>query len=103
MVKIVPIIIGLLENNPISLTSFLSDLITCANNNSIKDNTRPSRNLQTFFVNGRPVKSRLMIAALEEAYRNQIMAGKFPACVLYLTVPAHTVDVNVHPAKTEVK
>ena len=65
--------------------------------------SRPSRNLQTFFVNGRPVKSRMMIAALEEAYRNRIMAGKFPACVLQLTLPANTVDVNVHPAKTEVK
>ena len=64
---------------------------------------RPSRALQTFFVNGRPVKSRLLIAALEEAYRNQIMVGKFPACVLHLTVPANAVDVNVHPAKTEVK
>ena len=64
---------------------------------------RPSRNLQTFFVNGRPVKSRLLIAALEEAYRNQIMTGKFPSCVLHLTVPANVVDVNVHPAKTEVK
>ena len=64
---------------------------------------RPSRNLQTFFVNGRPVKSRLMIAALEEAYRNRIMTGKFPTCVLQLTVPVTAVDVNVHPAKTEVK
>jgi len=64
---------------------------------------RPSRALQTFFVNGRPVKSRLLIAALEEAYRNQIMVGRFPACVLHLTVPASAVDVNVHPAKTEVK
>ena len=64
---------------------------------------RPSRALQTFFVNGRPVKSRIMIAALEEAYRNQIMTGKFPACVLHLTLPANAVDVNVHPAKTEVK
>ena len=65
--------------------------------------SRPSRNLQTFFVNGRPVKSRLLTAALEEAYRNQIMAGKFPACVLHLNLPANAVDVNVHPAKTEVK
>lgn len=65
--------------------------------------SRPSRNLQTFFVNGRPVRSRLLIAALEEAYRNQIMVGKFPACVLHLTLPANAVDVNVHPAKTEVK
>ena len=64
---------------------------------------RPSRNLQTFFVNNRPVKSRLLISALEEAYRNQIMVGKFPACVLHLDLPATAVDVNVHPAKTEVK
>ena len=64
---------------------------------------RPSRALQTFFVNGRPVKSRILVAALEEAYRNQIMVGKFPACVLHLNLPANMVDVNVHPAKTEVK
>ena len=64
---------------------------------------RPSRNLQTFFVNDRPVKSKLLVAALEEAYRNQLMVGKFPACVLHLTVPNNAVDVNVHPAKTEVK
>ena len=64
---------------------------------------RPSRALQTFFVNDRPVKSRILIAALEEAYRNQIMVGKFPACVLHLHLPASVVDVNVHPAKTEVK
>ena len=64
---------------------------------------RPSRNLQTFFVNNRPVKSKLLISALEEAYRNQIMVGKFPACVLHLSLPAAAVDVNVHPAKTEVK
>lgn len=64
---------------------------------------RPSRNLQTFFVNGRPVKSKLLQSALEEAYRNQIMVGKFPACVLHLDIPAGAVDVNVHPAKTEVK
>ncbi len=65
--------------------------------------SRPSRNLQTFFVNGRPVKSKILVAALEEAYRNQIMVGKFPACVLHLQLPANAVDVNVHPAKTEVK
>ena len=64
---------------------------------------RPSRNLQTFFINDRPVKSRLLIAALEEAYRNQIMVGKFPACVLHLKLNPNAVDVNVHPAKTEVK
>ncbi len=65
--------------------------------------SRPSRNLQTFFVNDRPVRSKLLVAALEEAYRNQIMVGKFPACVLHLRLPASAVDVNVHPAKTEVK
>lgn len=65
--------------------------------------SRPSRSLQTFFVNNRPVKSRLLIQALEEAYRNQMMVGKFPACVLHLDLPANSVDVNVHPAKTEVK
>ena len=65
--------------------------------------SRPSRSLQTFFVNDRPVRSKTLIAALEEAYRNQIMVGKFPACVLHLTLPADAVDVNVHPAKTEVK
>ena len=64
---------------------------------------RPSRSLQTFFVNNRPVKSKILISALEEAYRNQIMVGKFPACVLHLNLPAASVDVNVHPAKTEVK
>ena len=64
---------------------------------------RPSRALQTFFVNGRPVRSKTMMAALEEAYRNQMMVGKFPACVLHLQLPANAVDVNVHPAKTEVK
>ena len=64
---------------------------------------RPSRTRQVFFVNGRPVRSALLIKALEEAYRNQIMVGKFPACVLHITVPASAVDVNVHPAKTEVK
>jgi len=64
---------------------------------------RPSRNMQTFFVNDRPVRSKLLISALEEAYRNQLMVGKFPACVLHLRLPANAVDVNVHPAKTEVK
>ena len=65
--------------------------------------TRGTRANQFFFVNGRFVKSKLLTAALEEAYRNQLMAGRFPACVLYLTLPVQAVDVNVHPAKTEVK
>jgi len=65
--------------------------------------TRGTRANQFFFVNGRFVKSKLLTAALEEAYRNQIMTGRFPACVLHLTLPVQAVDVNVHPAKTEVK
>ncbi|MBQ7566956.1 MAG: DNA mismatch repair endonuclease MutL [Oscillospiraceae bacterium] len=65
--------------------------------------TRGSRNFQHFFVDGRYVKSRLLSVALEEAYRNQIMVGRFPGCVLALSAPDGTVDVNVHPAKTEVK
>ncbi len=64
---------------------------------------RGSRNYQHFFVNGRQVKSKLLMAALERAYENQKMVGKFPGCVLHLTVKANEVDVNVHPAKTEVK
>lgn len=70
---------------------------------TLPTDARPSRNLQSFFVNDRPVKSKLLIAALEEAYRNQLMVGRFPACVLHLNLPANAVDVNVHPAKTEVK
>ena len=64
---------------------------------------RGSRGYQHFFVNGRYVKSRVMMAALEEAYKNQKMVGKFPGCVLHLTVRKNEVDVNVHPTKTEVK
>ena len=64
---------------------------------------RGSRGYQHFFVNGRYVKSRVMMAALEEAYKNRRMVGKFPGCVLHLTVKANEVDVNVHPTKTEVK
>ena len=64
---------------------------------------RGSRNCQHFFVNGRYVKSLTMQAAVEEAYKNQKMVGKFPGCVLHLTTKLSAVDVNVHPTKTEVK
>ena len=62
-----------------------------------------NRSLQTFFINGRYVKSVTCSVALEEAYRTLVMTGKFPACVLMLTVPPETVDVNVHPAKAAVR
>ena len=65
--------------------------------------TRGNRSGQLFFVNGRFVRSKTLMAALEEAYRNRMMVGRFPACVLHLHIPEHLVDVNVHPAKTEVK
>ena len=64
---------------------------------------RGSRGYQHFFVNGRYVKSKMMTAALEEAYKNQIMTGRFPIGVIHVNVPPTAVDVNVHPAKTEVK
>ena len=64
---------------------------------------RGSRSMQIFFVNGRFIKSQLLTAALEEGYRNQIMKGRFPGCVLSVTLPVTMVDVNVHPAKTQVK
>ena len=64
---------------------------------------RGSRSYQHFFVNGRQVKSRLLMTALEKAYENQKMVGKFPGCVLNVTIKTNAVDVNVHPAKTEVK
>ncbi|MDY2848149.1 MAG: DNA mismatch repair endonuclease MutL [Oscillospiraceae bacterium] len=62
-----------------------------------------NRKLQTFFVNGRYVQSFTCIRALEEAYKNSIMEGKFPACVLRLELSPATVDVNVHPQKIEVR
>lgn len=66
-------------------------------------NARGSRSMQTFFVNGRIVKSQLLTAALEEAYANRLLKGRFPGCVLHITLPCDMVDVNVHPAKTIVK
>ena len=65
--------------------------------------TRANRKLQLFFVNQRYVRSGLCQQALQEAYKNEIMVGRFPACVLELTLPYASVDVNVHPAKTEIK
>lgn len=66
-------------------------------------NARPNRNMQNFFINGRFVKTRTGMAALEEAYKGSIMVGKFPSAVLQLTVPYVIIDVNVHPAKIEVR
>ncbi|MBQ8917282.1 MAG: DNA mismatch repair endonuclease MutL, partial [Oscillospiraceae bacterium] len=64
---------------------------------------RATRGQQSFFINGRFIHSRTAAAALDEAYRNSHMVGKFPGCVLFIVAEPHTVDVNVHPAKTEVR
>lgn len=64
---------------------------------------RASRGAQYFYVNGRYVKNRTMMAAMENAYKGTLMQGKFPGGVLMLTLPAELVDVNVHPAKTEIR
>ena len=67
------------------------------------DQVRANRNYQSFFINGRYVKSKTAMAALEQAYTSYIATEKFPCCVLFMTIHPSTVDVNVHPAKLEVK
>ncbi|MBR4306012.1 MAG: DNA mismatch repair endonuclease MutL, partial [Ruminiclostridium sp.] len=79
--------------NDVEVSGFVSSPLFC----------RASRGMQTFFVNNRYIKSTTCMAALEEAYRNSIMVGKFPACVLFIKLRPETVDVNVHPAKTEIR
>ncbi len=64
---------------------------------------RGNRGAQYFFCNGRFIKSQLLQAALEQAYKNSLLTGRYPACALYLELSPGSVDVNVHPAKTEVK
>ena len=81
------------ENEGVRVTGFVSDPGRC----------RGNRSGQYFFVNGRPIRSKTMQAALEQAYKNLAMVGKFPACVLYVTLSEGLVDVNVHPTKAEVK
>lgn len=65
--------------------------------------SKSNRSFQNFFINGRYVKSVTCSASLEEAYQNLVMTGKYPACVLMIDLPPVTVDVNVHPAKAEVR
>lgn len=64
---------------------------------------KPTKNGQYVFLNGRFVKSGTVAAALEQAYKHSAMVGKYPSAVIHLTVPYGAVDVNVHPAKTEVR
>lgn len=81
------------EQNGIKVTGLICKPIAC----------KPTRNNQFTFLNGRLVRSGTVIAATEQAYKNSAMVGKFPSFVLYINVPFDTVDVNVHPAKTEVR
>lgn len=67
------------------------------------EGARPNRTMQHFFVNDRYVKTQTGLVALERAYKGMIMVGRFPACVLFIRLPAETVDTNVHPAKIEVR
>lgn len=64
---------------------------------------RPNRTMQHYFVNNRYVKTQTGMVAVERAYKGMIMVGRFPACVLFIDLPAETVDANVHPAKIEVR
>ena len=81
------------EQNGIKVTGLICKPIAC----------KPTRNNQFTFLNGRLVRSGTVVAATEQAYKNSAMVGKFPSFVLYINVPFDTVDVNVHPAKTEVR
>jgi len=69
----------------------------------IGESARGNRGHQSFFINGRYMKSNILSAAVESACRERVMIGKFPSCVLHLTMPYETVDVNVHPNKLEVR
>lgn len=70
---------------------------------SAPKDARGNRSNQFFFLNGRCIKSKLLQSALEQAYKNNLFQGRFPSCVLYIQMSPALVDVNVHPAKTEVK
>lgn len=79
--------------NNMSVSGFVGSPVTA----------RANRNMQHFYINGRCIKSKNMIAALEQACKNSIMVGKFPSCVLNLKIPYNLVDINVSPSKTEAR
>lgn len=81
------------EDGRVSVTGYISS----------PTNARGNRSYQFFFVNGRYVKSKTLQAALEQAYKNTLFTGRFPTCVLYVSLSPSDVDVNVHPTKTQVK
>lgn len=69
----------------------------------VGDNARGNRAHQSFFINGRAMRSQVLSSALEEGCRQRVMIGRFPMCVLYIQMPFDKVDVNVHPNKWEVR
>lgn len=81
------------EEDGIHVTGFISE----------PDMSRNNRNMENFFINGRYVKSRTASAAVEQAYSSKSQADKFPFCVINIEINPAIVDVNVHPAKLEVK
>lgn len=81
------------QEGPIQVTGYVGRPTQC----------RGSRSGQFTFVNGRWIKSKLLTAAIEQAYKNQHMVGKFPVAVLHISLALDKVDVNAHPAKTEVR
>ena len=87
----------------IPVKSVASDAIAVDGYICRPDNARPKRNYQNFFINGRYINSRTASAALEQAYTSFIAPEKFPCCVLNIKISPEAVDVNVHPAKLEVK
>ena len=82
------------ELNGVKMTGYVSKPVSA---------NRASRNMQVFFVNGRYVKTKTAMAALEQAYSGCIMSGKFPACVMNIELDCANLDVNVHPAKLEIR
>ena len=82
------------ELNGVKMTGYVSKPVSA---------NRASRNMQVFFVNGRYVKTKTAMAALEQAYSGCIMSGKFPACVMNIEIDCSNLDVNVHPAKLEIR
>lgn len=81
------------ENGGVSVSGFIG----------MPDTARANRNGQIFFINGRSIRSKTAQAAIEQAYNTYIPPDRFAACVLSIDVAPDTVDVNVHPAKLEVK
>ncbi len=88
-----------------SLVEVTSETETCSVYGFVgkPETARGNRNFEIFFVNGRFIKSRILSSAVEEAYKAFLMQHRFPFTVLFLDIPSELIDVNVHPAKTEIK